>query len=415
MNKFKIRLSLVELLLILFSFLISLYGAEAILRVLYVLPHPIANYYPLEAAKLGKTIHIRQYEFESQHHYNSEGFRDKEFNSAKQKHVQRVLFVGDSFTEGYGVQEGERFSNKLIEKLGAGFEEINVGQLATNPDTYLDNIASFGIAFQPDIIVMGVFLGNDFMGGRDLPSPLGRKVNLQLPTKVASDALEFISLKYVRSLWQQVRNGKPYLIRRQAVDDRNFWDIYYNQKISKEFHAANLNLSTQQLDEATKGFNQNILQQIYGGRLNTGMFGEAVHNQLKIKEKMPYYVNQDYENEYAYIREANKIAKEHSIRFLVLIIPDINQVHPSEYAKVFKEDFLIDNLPSRFHQLEEFRDRLNIDLEKDNISFVDATKALRNSGKLTYYLYDNHMNKLGHEIVAELLCRQATLTFTPIK
>lgn len=399
-----IKFPRVEAFLIIFSCFVSLYIAEAILRTIYILPQqPIANYYPLDAAKLGKTIQIRQYEFESQHRYNSEGFRDKEISSEKNEHAQRILFVGDSFTEGYGVQEDERFSNRLIEMLGAGYEGINVGQLATNPDTYFDNIATFGIALRPDLIVMGIFLGNDFMGGRSLPSPSGHKVNLQLPIKESSQIKNIISLEYVRTLWLQVRKGKTLLLRRQNVDNRNFWDIYYNQKISKEFHARNLNLTLKQLDKVTERFNQNILQQIYAGKINTGMFGEAIHNQLKIQEPEPYYVNEDYENEYAYIKEANKIANEHSIRLLVLIIPDVNQVHPTEYKKVFKEDFKIENLPTRFHQLEEFRSRLDSDLKKDQIPYVDITKALRDSGKLTYYLYDNHMNKFGHEIVAKEL------------
>lgn len=409
------KFSRAEVFLLLLSCVFSLYVSEAVLRVIYTLPQPIATYYPLEAAKLGKTIQIRQYEFDSQHRYNSEGFRDKEIIKKKFPQVQRILFVGDSFTEGFGVQENERFSNKLIEMLGTGYEGINAGQLATNPDTYFNNIANFGVALRPDLIVMGIFMGNDFMGGRNLPIPDGYKVNLELPIKKSFDIKDVISLKYVRTLWQQTINKKALLMPRQNFDTRNYWEIYYNHTINKDFHAANLNLTTNQLDQVTKGFNQNIIQQIYEGKLNTGIFGEAINNQLGIKEQIPYYIGEDYEKEYAYIKEASKVANKYSIKFLVLIIPDVNQVHPVEYARIFKEDFKLEKPPARFHQLEQFRSRLNSDLRKDKIVYVDSTNPLKHSGQLTYYLYDNHMNKLGHTIVAETLRQEVARLFAQEK
>ena len=394
---------LVGLGLILFSCIIFLIIAELSLRAVYVMPQSLANYYPLQAAKLGKIIQVRQYEFETQHRYNPQGFRDKAISREKKTGFKRILFVGDSFTEGYGVREDSRFSNRLVEMLGSGYEGINVGQLATNPEHYFDNIAKFGIALRPDLIVMGIFLGNDFMGGRGLPEPGGYKVEQQLPLEESFSIRDVVKLKYVHTLWQQVREGKPLLMLKQDVESRGFWELYFNQPISKEFHARNLRLTSEQLDKVTRGFNRVIVQQIYEGKINTGIFGEAINNQLKIKQQEPYYSNDDYKREYAYIKEAYKITTEHGIRFLALIIPDINQVHPTELKEMLKRDFLLEELPSRLHQLEEFRSRLHIDFEKDHVPYIDATQALKRFGKTTYYLYDNHMNKLGHEIVSRVL------------
>jgi len=389
--------------LVIFSCVLSLAFAEVILRAIYDLPNPIAKYYTVEAAKLAKTIKIQQFEFETQHSYNEQGFRDKPISSEKVMGVDRILFVGDSFTEGKGVSEDSRFSNRLIEDLGIDYEGVNVGQLATNPDVYLDNIKRFGVALDPDLIVMGIFLGNDFQGARGLPAPDSRQVNLTLPMQTSYSIWDSISLKFLRTLFQQVRSGKSLLTLKLDVEDKNYWELYFNHEISKEYYAGKFNLSIEQMDMLTKGFNQDVLKQIYEGRLGPGILSEAINNQLGIKMTEPFYVNEDYEKLYAYVSESQKIATEHGIRFLVLIIPDITQVHSNEFEEVLKRDFLMQKLPPRLHYLEEFRARLNNDLVRDNISFSDVTEALRSTRKLTYYLYDNHMNKLGHETVSQLL------------
>lgn len=93
---------------------------------------------------------------------NSSGFRDEEI--APRKEGQKtVLFVGDSFTFGYGVQMEERFDERLAslcEKDAADCRFINAGVdgwgtiAATRFVT--DNLASF----QPDIIIL-TFCEND--------------------------------------------------------------------------------------------------------------------------------------------------------------------------------------------------------------------------------------------------------------
>src|SRR5262249_51961090 len=53
---------------------------------------------------------------------NSLGIREREFPPERTPGVLRVSVVGDSFAFGQGVEEGERFSNRIETRLGRGFE-----------------------------------------------------------------------------------------------------------------------------------------------------------------------------------------------------------------------------------------------------------------------------------------------------
>ncbi len=76
----------------------------------------------------------------------------------------RLLSLGDSFTAGYRVGQQEHFSRLLdrewnlsprgprLEVLVAAIEQ---------PATALDYLARFGLAFGPDLVLLGVTLGND--------------------------------------------------------------------------------------------------------------------------------------------------------------------------------------------------------------------------------------------------------------
>ena len=43
---------------------------------------------------------------------------------------------------------------------------------------------------------------------------------------------------------------------------------------------------------------------------------------------------------------------------------------------------------------------------KNDIDFIDFTEYLRKSNQLTYFMYDNHMNETGHELLGELIARK---------
>ena len=58
---------------------------------------------------------------------NSRGFRDREHTFEKSPGLKRILVLGDSFTEGFGVREEERWASLLEKKWADGVEVVNLG------------------------------------------------------------------------------------------------------------------------------------------------------------------------------------------------------------------------------------------------------------------------------------------------
>ena len=97
---------------------------------------------------------------------NSLGFRDLEFPVEKPEEELRILAVGDSFTYGPSVQLEDTWPQVLERALAEGregtVEVINAGFAAGShwPPGYVDWIRSDGLAFQPDLVILGLCLND---------------------------------------------------------------------------------------------------------------------------------------------------------------------------------------------------------------------------------------------------------------
>jgi lysophospholipase L1-like esterase len=93
------------------------------------------------------------------YHTNSTGFRDsREFHRQRLPGTKRILVLGDSFTEGGCVNDGDRYTDLLSESLDV--EVYNFGLFGTGTDQqYLiyDEIARM---YEHDLVVVGVWVEN---------------------------------------------------------------------------------------------------------------------------------------------------------------------------------------------------------------------------------------------------------------
>ena len=92
---------------------------------------------------------------------NSRGLRDREYPYEKPPGVFRILFLGDSFVFGSGgVDYGRRFT-ELLESSAPQLEVVNAGVPGYSPDQEFLFLQSEGYRYQPDLVVVGLFM-NDF-------------------------------------------------------------------------------------------------------------------------------------------------------------------------------------------------------------------------------------------------------------
>jgi SGNH hydrolase-like domain, acetyltransferase AlgX len=110
-------------------------------------------------------------EFSTHVRLNSHGLRGPEIPYAKPDGTYRVLVVGDSFTFGAQVEEDETFVARLGEHLRAAsdrrgldaveFETINGGVDGWNTYNELAWLTAEGVRYEPDLVVLMYYTGND--------------------------------------------------------------------------------------------------------------------------------------------------------------------------------------------------------------------------------------------------------------
>ncbi|MCA9216322.1 MAG: tetratricopeptide repeat protein [Planctomycetales bacterium] len=92
---------------------------------------------------------------------NSHGQRDKPRSLEKPEGVTRVLLLGDSVVEGYGLPEDQTISQQLEQQLGPATEVLNFGVSAYCTLAEIELLEVKGLAFDPDVVVL-LFVENDF-------------------------------------------------------------------------------------------------------------------------------------------------------------------------------------------------------------------------------------------------------------
>lgn len=89
---------------------------------------------------------------------NQAGLRDREHTYDRPDGVKRILVVGDSFAWGYGVEDADRFSQRL--ESMPGVEVINAGVSGYSTDQELLWLTNEGVKYEFDLVILAL-TGND--------------------------------------------------------------------------------------------------------------------------------------------------------------------------------------------------------------------------------------------------------------
>lgn len=131
---------------------------------------------------------------------NADGFRSRrEFHIADER--PRIVVVGDSMVFGEGVEEAERFTDRL-ERLEPGWHVDNLGMIGFGPDLMLRALETVGLDPPPAAVLFAVFT-DDFRrvvppySGAGFPIPryrleAGRLVSVPYPVLPAWERLRLV-------------------------------------------------------------------------------------------------------------------------------------------------------------------------------------------------------------------------------
>ena len=95
---------------------------------------------------------------------NAHGLRDEEIPFTKPDDEKRILVLGDSVTFGWGVSQGETFSDRmeplLQKQTGARWQVINAGVNGYNSEQEAIYLRTEGMRYSPDLVLL-VYVSND--------------------------------------------------------------------------------------------------------------------------------------------------------------------------------------------------------------------------------------------------------------
>ncbi len=160
------RLKLMKLCVALVSVLCSLFALEIFLRIY------LRNDYGVPTHR---NWSFRKTWSQRYGHLNAHGHRDHPFSIDKPPNTFRILTIGDSLTYGEGIQQLDLIYTEILEKQlnrsshGLKYEVLNVSHSGWNVREYLSALTDPGLAYEPDLVMIGFYLNDIEMDQHSRP------------------------------------------------------------------------------------------------------------------------------------------------------------------------------------------------------------------------------------------------------
>jgi hypothetical protein len=314
---------------------------------------------------------------------NQLGYNDRDHSFANPDNSYRILVLGDSFSwaglqKNYILQLGRLLQDKYPDRI----EVINAGWPGLGPVDLENLLLSEGLHFQPDLVGMAFFVGNDFFENYHRKTALrnGKLTHIPLPWK--DDKLTVRAfVKYIKResyLLDILRKLKAIVV----------------QVVEKEIE-----------DEGETGL---MSRRSY-------LEFEYYRTPLFLRDLSISSRQQISQIEEVIVR-INRRLQEEGIEFFLVIIPDEIQVNYELRQEVINEF----NLSSRDYDFGQPQRFLRKICRENSIPVIDILPELTRLGgsRRTYKLRDSHWNGLGNMLAAEIICKFLTnntnlFTFEP--
>jgi lysophospholipase L1-like esterase len=349
---------------ILFSFILS----EILLRFFWLPNQPTNPRLVCEYdAELGwrkipnKSVLMKTKEYAVNEHINIKGLRGTVYPYNKKPASYRVLLLGDSFVEGYSVDDLNLFSNLLEERLknikDKTFEVINMGTGGYSTDQEYLLYSNEGNKYKPDLVIL-FFYYNDllyniqpFYSAYPKPLFIESQGSLQLTNVPLTKAKQF---NFTRRFFRNIA-----LIRFAKVATDILTQIYFKNKEMPE--------------NETDCFFKNP----------------------------PEWVEKAWHITELIINQLNSVILQNEGKLLVINIPAIFNLDTTRGPKTINSklnDFAFQQVGGRLREI----------CMRNSIDFVDLTQEfMKDTNPCSfYYPLDGHWNANGHHKVANILARE---------
>lgn len=289
---------------------------------------------------------------------NRQGNRDDVVEIPKPEGVFRILMIGDSFTVGANVEMQDAYP-QVLERLlnesgGPAIEVVNTGTGGWSPFQYAEFLEHYGAQYEPDLVIVGLFVGNDLLVDRFAPEQtmtavLGRRVSREAAenTGITLQVLAYEHSHIFRALMRSKPGDMSFVRASPGCDDFN------------DYYLA-----------------------VQGPRAQVHLREPSEADRLLA------------ENSLAEIERMRSKAAELGAGFVVVVIPDENQINPALQAAIISAE----EMPN--YDFSQPQSYLNEQFAASDIATVDLLDIFRNDPRCLY-MNDTHWIPAGHRLAAE--------------
>ncbi|WP_293124133.1 hypothetical protein [Okeania sp. SIO1I7] len=322
---------------------------------------------------------------------NQFGFNDRDYPLQKDQNKFRLLVVSDSFNWAGG-KEGNYTA--LLEKKFENYygkqqvDVINVGYPGTHTGEQLAMLKKYGLQYNPDLVVLGFFVGNDFRDAdperkriivNGIYIDIDKEDELIIfgyPIIGRSRLLMFLQQKY--QVYQELQRAKQ-----------------DSAQLSSSSLVASLNLASAPIIEREKS----------PGILSEKAFLRVEKSRLKFCKIRDLFEGKRDDNiNYIFqsISEMQKLLQSRNIDFIVAIYPDEYQVNDELLNDIFAE---YDDLKRESYNVTCQQEILIKFLEANGIPYIEMLDKFRieQKNRPLYLLREPHWNSAGNLLAADIL------------
>lgn len=325
---------------------------------------------------------------------NNYGFRNAEnfsFPMSKSS-KKRILLIGDSFMLG---GPNTKTIDYFLKENVRDFEIFNAGSAGNDINGYYEITKYYLDKINPDYVIVGLFLGNDFAGPVIEQRNSLRYKFIQMGKKILSNAYSFYKRIKVSKV---TRRGVEELTPLEVAELKNFV-VERAKKI-----ARGRSLGVDKYEKLAREYDYSKLLSKYP-ELKYAQYADEIANAIVFREFISESIllNNDnailnYKNDLNKLKELNNFIKSNNknIKILYLLFP-VSFMVDEKYAEFYKDLGYKLPLPDTNYPL---RTRLVNDLKSLNYSFIDVHNYIVDD---MFYKEDWHFTEIGNKVVADLI------------
>ncbi|MDO8487513.1 MAG: hypothetical protein Q7S45_04415 [Candidatus Curtissbacteria bacterium] len=319
---------------------------------------------------------------------NGVGLRGDDISSKKPADTFRVLVLGDSFVQGYGVEFENSFPKILEKELNSQdfskkVEVTGAGVLGYSPLLEYLYLKEKGLAFNPDLVILA-FNQTDFWDDRQRFSEL----KLSYPNLNARKIEELVSKGEAKFDFSKI-NKSPGNWPQQKI---------YLPGISyqiKTWLSSNLRTYKTIVDFVKKRSMPVQQDSVNEGDIDRDIL--AIERGSKLSDES---YSKLWELPVKHIAMMKSLLDQSKIPFVVMAIPDAMQVSDQEWPgrkALGFDNHLADTRPP-------FEDELARRLEDINTPVINLLPGFKASNIFPlYFKYDGHWRESGHKLAGEII------------